>query len=107
MITTMTKMVTQMVQILGKLLLQQQSGEITREAVAEGSLAKVVEGGGADFGDVVEGGAVVGGEGGAVVGGEGEGRGEVEVVKLLRGLSAKSGIIIVLFVFFGSLNNKI
>ena len=91
MITTMTKMVTQMVQILGKLLLQQQSGEITREAVAEGSLAKVVEGGGADFGDVVEGGAVVGGEGGAVVGGEGEGevrRGEeVVVVNLSRDLS--------------------
>ena len=91
MITTMTKMVTQMVQILGKLLLQQQSGEITREAVAEGSLAKVVEGEGADFGDVVEGGAVVGGEGGAVVGGEGEGevrRGEeVVVVNLSRDLS--------------------
>ena len=98
MIMTMTKMLNQ---ILGKFLRQKRLRETTREVVVEGYLAKVAEGEGGDFGDVVEEGGAVGGEGGAVVGGEGEGRGEVEVVKLLRGLSAKSGII--LFVFFGSL----
>ena len=88
MIMTMTKMLNQ---ILGKFLRQKRLRETTREVVVEGYLAKVAEGEGGDFGDVVEEGGAVGGEGGAVVGGEGEGevrRGEeVVVVNLSRDLS--------------------